>query len=106
LSVALPVAEPSIQPAAVEPAMHNVSRFGIFLAVVRRAGPRLIEASLIPTALFYCCLVFAGIGVAYAAALAWLYTTLLVRLLRKGRVSPLLVLAAVGITVRTALAVV
>jgi intracellular septation protein A len=86
--------------------MHNVSRFGIFLAVVRRAGPRLIEASLIPTALFYCCLVFAGIGVAYAAALAWLYTTLLVRLLRKGRVSPLLVLAAVGITVRTALAVV
>jgi hypothetical protein len=81
-----------------------VSKGGIFVAVVRRAGPRLIEASLIPTALFYCCLVFAGIGVAYAAALVWVYAALLVRLMRKGRVSPLLVLAAVGITLRTALA--
>ncbi len=106
MSVATPVADPSIEFAADDPAPPDLSRFGIFLAVVRRAGPRLIEASLIPTALFYCCLVFAGIGVAYAAALAWLYATLLIRLVRKGRVSPLLVLAAVGITVRTALAVV
>ena len=83
----------------------SVSKVAIFLAVVRRAGPRLIEASLIPTALFYCCLVFAGIGVAYAAALIWLYSTLLVRLVRKGRVSPLLVLAAIGITIRTILSV-
>ena len=83
----------------------SVSKFGIFLAVVRRAGPRLIEASLIPTALFYCCLVFAGIGVAYAAALIWLYSALLVRLVRSGRVSPLLILAAVGITIRTILSV-
>jgi hypothetical protein len=29
------------------------SKIGVFVAVVRRSGPHLIEASLIPTALFY-----------------------------------------------------
>jgi hypothetical protein len=103
LAVVTPAAAPTELVRVERP---SVSKGGIFVAVVRRAGPRLIEASLIPTALFYGCLVFAGIGLAYAAALIWVYAALLVRLVRKGRVSPLLVLAAVGITVRTALAVV
>jgi len=107
LLVSPPLAEAPTPPIAhADDVKQTVSKVAIFLTVVRRAGPRLIEASLIPTALFYCCLVFAGIGVAYAAALAWVYSALLIRVVRSGRVSPLLILAAVGITIRTALSVV
>ena len=77
----------------------------MFGSVVRRSGPHLIEASIIPTALFYSCLVVAGLGVAYAAALAWLYASVLVRLVRHRPIPPLLVLGVIGITVRTTVAV-
>jgi intracellular septation protein A len=78
-----------------------VSKVAVFLAVVRRSGPHLIEASLIPTSLFYCCLVVAGLGAAYAVALLWLYAAVCARLVRHRPVPPLLVLGAIGITVRT-----
>lgn len=81
-----------------------VSKLSVFVAVVARSAPRLIEASLIPTALFYGCLVMAGIGAAYAAALVWLYASVGSRLVRHRPVPPLLVLAAIGITVRTTIA--
>jgi hypothetical protein len=81
--------------------LPSVSKYSVFAAVVSRAAPRLIEASLIPTALFYCCLVMAGIGAAYAAALLWLYAAVGSRLVRRRPVPPLLVLGAIGITVRT-----
>jgi hypothetical protein len=81
------------------------SRATVFLAVLRRSGPHLIEASLIPTALFYSVLVLAGLGAAYAAALVWLYAAALSRLLRRRPVPPLLVLGLIGITVRTTVAV-
>ena len=73
----------------------------VFVAVVARAAPRLVEASLIPTALFYTCLVLAGVGAAYAVAILWLYAAVAVRLVRHKPVPPLIVLAAIGITVRT-----
>ena len=75
------------------------------MSVVRRSGPHLIEASLIPTALFYCCLVLAGLGAAFAAAMLWLYAAVACRLVRQRPVPPLLVLGAIGITVRTTVAV-
>lgn len=31
-----------------------ISKVSVFLTVVRRSGPHVLEASLIPTALFYC----------------------------------------------------
>lgn len=83
---------------------HHISKLAVFFAVVRRSGPHVIEASLIPSALFYCCLVWAGLGVAYAAALVWLYAAVASRLLRRRPVPPLLVLGAIGITVRTTVA--
>ena len=82
-----------------------MSRAAVFVSVVRRSGPHLIEASVIPTALFYSCLVVAGLGVAYAVALAWLYASVLVRVVRGRAIPPLLVLGVIGITVRTAVAV-
>jgi hypothetical protein len=81
------------------------SKLSVFVAVVRRAAPRLIEASLIPTALFYSSLVLLGVGAAYAAAVIWLYAAVGSRLVRRRPVPPLLVLAAIGITVRTTTAV-
>jgi hypothetical protein len=69
-----------------------VSKLSVFVAVVTRSAPRLIEASLIPSALFYCCLVVVGIGAAYAAAVLWLYAAVAV-------------LGAIGITVRTTVAI-
>jgi hypothetical protein len=77
----------------------------VFGAVVKRSAPRLIEASLLPSALFYCCLVLVGLGAAYAAALLWLYAAVGSRLLRRRPVPPLLVLGAIGITIRTTVAV-
>jgi intracellular septation protein A len=85
--------------------LQQISKLAVFGAVVRRSGPHLIEASLIPTALFYCCLVLAGLGAALAAALVWLYAAVLSRLVRRRPVPPLLVLGAIGITVRTTVAV-
>lgn len=85
--------------------LPTVSKLSVFGAVVARSAPRLIEASLIPSALFYCALVLIGIGAAYAVAILWLYGTVATRLVRRRRVSPLLVLAAVGITIRTIVAV-
>jgi len=83
----------------------GLSRAAVFGSVVRRSGPHLLEASFIPTALFYACLVMAGLGVAYAAALVWLYASVLIRVARHKAIPPLLVLGVVGITVRTTVAV-
>ena len=80
------------------------SMVSVFVGVVRRAGPHVIEASLIPTALFYCSLVIVGLGAAFATALAWVYAAILCRLASHRAIPPLLVLGAIGITVRTAVA--
>ena len=88
-----------------EPSPLAISKVAVFLKVVRRCGPHLLEASLIPTALFYCCLVLAGLGAAYAAALVWLYAALVCRLLQRRAVQPLLVLGVIGITVRTTVSI-
>jgi hypothetical protein len=82
-----------------------ISKLTVFFAVVRRSAPRLIEASLIPTALFYCCLVMIGIGAAYAVALLWLYAAAGSRLVRRRPLPPLILLGAIGITVKTAVSV-
>jgi len=82
-----------------------ISKVSVFVAVVKRSAPRLIEASLIPTALFYCCLVVVGVGAAYAAALLWLYAAVASRLVRHQPVPPLIVLGAIGVTIKTAVSI-
>jgi hypothetical protein len=83
----------------------GMSRGAVFVSVVRRSGPHLLEASIVPTALFYGCLVVAGLGAAYAGAVLWLYTSVAVRLARRQPIPPLLVLGVIGITVRTTVAI-
>ena len=93
------------EPALSDPTPPAISKAAIFVAIVRRSAPHLVEASLVPTALFYCCLVLVGIGAAYAVALVWLYAAVVGRLVRRRAVPPLIVLAAIGITIRTAVSI-
>jgi uncharacterized membrane protein len=91
--------------ADLDGALPRLSKPAVFAAVVRRSGPHVLEASLIPTALFYCCLTMAGLGPAYGAALLWLYAAAVSRLVRGKTIPPLLVLGVIGISVRTTAAV-
>ncbi len=81
-----------------------LSKTAVFVTVVRRAGPHLMEASLIPTALFYVMLVLVGLGAALLSALGWSYLALARRLVSRRPVPPLLLLGVIGLTVRTGLA--
>ncbi|HRW37961.1 MAG: DUF3159 domain-containing protein [Acidimicrobiales bacterium] len=87
------------------PALPELSRRSIVASVARRGGPRLVEASFLPTALFWVALATTSIGVAYAVAIAWTYGCVLRRVLRRQEVTGVLLLASLGLTVRTAIAV-
>jgi intracellular septation protein A len=73
-------------------------------ALARHATPHLLETTLIPLGLFYGGLQLFGLWGALLAALVWSYTCLLRRLLTRRRVPGMLLLAIVGLTARTALA--
>jgi intracellular septation protein A len=73
-------------------------------ALARHATPHLLEATLIPLALFYGGLQLLGLWAALLAALAWSYTSLVRRLVTRRRVPGMLMLGIVGLTARTALA--
>jgi hypothetical protein len=82
----------------------EISRRAVVLAVARRGGPHLLEATFVPAALFYCCLVWGGLTLAYLTAVGWIYSAVARRLVRRRKVPIILVLGVVGITVRTAMA--
>jgi len=73
-------------------------------AMARHAIPHVLEATLIPLALFYGGLQLFGLWGALVAALVWSYTSLLRRLVARRRIPGILVLGIIGLTVRTALA--
>ena len=75
-------------------------------AMARHALPNLIEASLIPLAVFYGALWLVGVWGGLIAALAWSYTAVIRRLVTRTPVPGLLLLGVVGITARTVVALV
>lgn len=77
------------------------SRRSVVGAVTRRLVPYLVEATLIPTALFYVLLVVGDMRWALVGALCWSYGAVVRRVLARRPVPGLLILATVGITVRT-----
>ncbi|MGQ0431243.1 MAG: VC0807 family protein [Microthrixaceae bacterium] len=81
------------------------ARLAVFGRVVRRAGPHVLEASIVPTVLFWLALTLIGLGAAFAVACAWVYGAVAIRLVQRRPVPGLVSLAAVGISVRTAVAV-
>lgn len=70
-------------------------------ALARHAAPHLIESTLIPLVLFYTALSLIGIGAALGTAIVWSYGAVLRRVMRRQRLPGLLVLGALGLTVRT-----
>jgi hypothetical protein len=77
------------------------SRVSVVGAVVRRLIPFLIEATLIPTVVFYIFLATLGLFWAFVASAAWSFLCVGRRLLAGQVVPGLLVLACVGISIRT-----
>ena len=75
-------------------------------AMARHALPNLIEASLIPLAVFYGALWLVGVWGGLIAALVWSYTAVIRRLVTRTPVPGLLLLGVVGITARTVVALV
>ena len=73
-------------------------------AVVRRVSMTLVLACVIPGSLFYVTLLVAGVWVAMGVALAWSYGAIAWRALTGRRTSGLLVLVAIVMTGRTAVA--
>lgn len=73
-------------------------------AVVKHLALALLTANVIPSALFYGCLVAGNIWLALIAALTWCYGALAWRISTKRRASGLLYLALIGLTVKTTFA--
>src|SRR6185503_10383273 len=71
------------------------------LAVARRGIPNLVEATIIPAILFLVVLATLGAIAAMVAVLAWSYGAILRRTLSGRRVPAILLLATLGLTVRT-----
>ena len=80
------------------------SKLSVLVAVLRRLGPDLIEASVIPTALFTVTFLTIGTVAAYVVALTWSYGAIARRVYAGRPVPTLILLASIGITARTALA--
>lgn len=77
------------------------SKASVVKAVTRRMVPYLIEATLIPTALFYVFFVAFGLVWAIIAALGWTYAAVGFRVITGRSVPALLMLATLGISLRT-----
>lgn len=90
----------------MSPPVHSPLAIPRITALARHAAPHVLEATLIPLALFYGGLQLMGLWGALLAALIWSYTSLLRRLITRRRVPGMLVLGIVGLTARTALALI
>jgi hypothetical protein len=81
----------------------NPRTWSVLLAVGRRLWPTLLEATLIPTALCYAGLTLGGLRFGIGAAGVWMYFAIARRLAMRRPLPGLLVLAAVGVTIRLGL---
>jgi hypothetical protein len=78
-----------------------VSKLRVLRMVGRRGLPSLIEATIIPSVLFYVFLVSINASAAMLAALVWTYGSALRRIAGGRRIPALLMLAVAGVTMRT-----
>ena len=83
----------------------ELSKRTVVREVLRRGGPKLLEASVVPALLFYICLVWGELGLAYISAIVWTYGCVLRHLVRRRAVPTVLILGAIGVSIRTAIAV-
>jgi hypothetical protein len=78
----------------------------VLLAVARRGLPGIIEASLVPSAIFLVVTATSTTTMAMIAVLVWGYANILQRVLRGRKVPSLVLLAMCGLTVKTLVGVV
>jgi uncharacterized membrane protein len=88
---------------ANRPAGSGPSILHVLGAVGRRSLPSVVEATLLPAALFYVCVTHFGPTVAMIAALSWSYGAVARRVMFRRRVPAILALATLGLTARTAI---
>jgi intracellular septation protein A len=74
-------------------------------AIMRHLGVSILMANVIPSVLFYLCLVAGNVWTALIAALIWCYGSMAWRWSTRRRTSGLLLLTVVGLTAKTVLAV-
>lgn len=72
----------------------------VVFAVMRRLGPQLIEATLIPTVLCYVAVLTVGLAWGVVAAAVWTTLAIGLRVAKGRRVTGLLVVASAGLVVR------
>jgi intracellular septation protein A len=72
-------------------------------SAIRHAAPVLLESVVIPLVAYYCALMIAGFRGALIGALAWSYVLVVRRIVRRERVSTMLLLGTVLVTLRTAI---
>ena len=77
------------------------TKAGVLAAVGKRLLPHLIEATVIPTVLFYAAFVTRGTVTAYVVALLWSYLAIVRRMVVRRPVPVIVLLATIGITART-----
>ena len=87
-------------------ATSTLPRRHVLAAVARRGLPGIIEASLVPSAIFLIVTGAVSATIAMIAVLVWGYTTILRRVVRGTGVPAVLVLAMFGLTVKTLVGVV
>ncbi|WP_347631260.1 VC0807 family protein [Actinomadura sp. B10D3] len=83
---------------------HHVFELPRVTALLMHALPRFVEGVIAPVAVFYAALTLLGLNGALVAAVAWVYGGIIYRYVRGHPVSGMLMLAAVGVTVRAILA--
>ncbi len=86
---------------AVEADRAGFAKRPLLYAVARRGLPNLIEATVIPAVMFFVIVQVINAPIAMAAVLAWAYVAILRRVVRGTRIPAILVLATLGLTVRT-----
>jgi hypothetical protein len=83
----------------------RLSHGNVLLALARRSLPHVLEATLVPAIISYVLLLTVGAGAAMLAVLAWTYFAVGRRLVRGREIPAILMLATVGLTVRTIIGV-
>jgi len=79
----------------------TIAKRPLLYAVARRGLPNLIESTIIPAVMFFVVVKMINAPIAMAAVLVWAYAAILRRVVRGSRIPAILVLATLGLTVRT-----
>lgn len=90
-----------LHPDGVSAGRSPLGKRPLLYAVARRGIPNLIESTVVPAVVFFVAVTTFGAITAMAAVLAWAYVAVLRRVVRGKQVPTILILATLGLTVRT-----